>query len=371
MPLQPNGGKLLMPVETEADVCALFEKALELSQTSSFFTRDRYRADIEDHFYYIGAVCPQYFRPLQKEMVNLPGEQLTFFNFTFPTWLYLLQDAPDSCVERLMQRLLQADQDCPPYILEMMLAAIGTPAALAAMAEYAERTHRQNVFRDLGFWLSGRGKSAEPRFTRYRSAVRFQPIDATFPLQELVKRPHPVGLPVSFIAREQAQDLIVWHYLTLDLAQIDGLPSTAFSRIHLVSPPRDGRWTLFCTISSQNIYMQADLRISEDEDPEKLEKLQEQATDDQNDARGELLLLPYDDRLVYRNGHTQLTQGVHGDVGGPPLGLGENPCCPVCEKLMFHVCTVASTLREYGDGFRSLFFCEECMQIASQAMGWN
>lgn len=371
MPLQPKGGKLLMPVETEADVYALFEKALALSQMSGFLTRDRYRADIEDHFYYIGAICPQYFHPLQSEAVNLPGKQLTFFSFSFPTWLYLLQNAPDSCVEQLMQRLSRSDHDCPPYILEMMLAAIGTPAALAAMAEYAERTHQQNVFRNLGFWLPGRGKSAEPRFTRNRSAVRFQPVDATLPLEELVKRPHPVGLPVSFIAREQAQAVITWHYLTLDLAQIDGLPPTAFSRIHLISLPRYGGWMFFCAISPQNLYMQADLRVSETEDPEMLEELQVQAIDDQNNGRGELLLLPYDDRLVYCNGHTQLTQGVHGDVGGPPPGLDENPCCPICGKLMFHACTVASTLREYGDGFLSLFFCEECMQTASQAMGWN
>lgn len=114
MPLQPNGGKLLMPVETEADVYALFEKALTLSQTSSFLTRDRYRADIEDHFYSIGAICPQHFRPLQQEVVNLPGEQLTFFRFSFSTWLYLLQDAPDSCVEQLLQRLFRANQDCSP-----------------------------------------------------------------------------------------------------------------------------------------------------------------------------------------------------------------------------------------------------------------
>lgn len=373
MPLQPTkGGKLLMPVETEADVSALFEKALELSQTAGPLTRDRYRADIEDHFYYIGAICPQYFRPLQQEMVNLPGQQLAFFSFTFNTWLYLLQDAPDSCVERLTQRLFQADRDCFPYILEWMLAAIGTPSALAAMAEYAARTHQPKVFRDLGFWLPEGGKSAEPRFTRSRRAVRLQPVDATFPLQELVRRPHPAGLPVSFIASEQAQDLIVWHYLTLDLAQIDGLPSTAFSRIHLVSPPRHWGWTLFCTISSQNIYTQADLRLSEDEDPVTLdEQLQEQARDYQNDGRGELLLLPYDDQLVYCNGHTQSTPGIYGDVGGPPLGLEGNPCCPVCGKLMFHACTVADTLREYGDGFRSLFFCEKCMQVASQAMGWN
>ncbi|GHO57540.1 hypothetical protein KSB_60150 [Ktedonobacter robiniae] len=31
--------------------------------------------------------------------------------------------------------------------------------------------------------------------------------------------------------------------------------------------------------------------------------------------------MPYDDQLVYCNGYTQLTKGVHGDVGGPPLEL--------------------------------------------------
>jgi len=371
MHLQPNGGKLLMPVETEADVYALFEKALELSQTSGFLTKDRYRADIEDHFYYIGAICPQHFRPLQQEAINLPGKQLTFFRFSFPTWLYLLQDAPDSCVEQLMQRLFRAERDCPEYILETMLASIGTPAALAAMAEYAERIHKPEVFRDLGFWLPGKGKSAEPRFTRHRRAVRFQAVDDSLSVNELVKRPHPVGLPVSFIAEEAAQDVIVWHYLTLDLVEIDGLPQTVFSRIHLVSPLRSGGWSLFCNISPQNLYTHAGLRVSEEEEPEMIEKLQEEAVEYQDTGRGELILLPYDDQLVYCNGHTQATKGVKGDVGGPPLGLNENPCCPTCEKLMFHVCTVASTLREYGDGFRSLFFCEECMQIASQAMGWN
>ena len=371
MPLQPNGGKLRMPVKTETDVRALFEKALTLSQTSGLLTRDRYRADIEDHFYYIGAICPHYFRPLQQEVVELSDEQLTFFHFSFSTWLYLLHDAPDSCVEQLLQRLLHTDQNFASYIFEMMLAAIGTPTALAAVAEYAERTHRQHKFSELGFWLPGKGKSAEPRFTRYRSAVRFQPVDATLPPHELVQRPHPVGLPITFIAEEPARGMITWHYLTLDLTRIAGLPPTSFSRIHLVSPPCYVGWTLFCTISPQNIYTQAHPHISHDEDSETVERLREQAIDYQNDGRGELLLLPYDDQLVYRNGHTQLTEGVYGDVGGPPLGLDENPCCPLCKKLMFHVCTVGATLREYDDGFRSLFFCEECMQIASQGMGWN
>lgn len=371
MPLQPNGGKLLMPVATEADVCALFEKAQSLSQTSSIFTRDRYQADIQDHFYYIGAICPHHFRPLQNEAVNLPGEQLIFFNFSFPIWLYLLQDAPDSCVERLMQRLFRVDQDCHPYILEAMLAAVGTPAALEAMEEYAEKMHRKDVFKDLGFWFPGDGKSAEPRFSRHRKAVRFQAADVALTVDELAKCPHPVGLPVSFIAQDAARHLITWHYLTLDLTQINGVPHTSFSRVHLVSPAHSGSWTLFCTVSPESLYIQARVSTFEDETPEMIERLWEDANAYQDAGRGEALLLPYDDRLVYCNGHTQLTDGVHGDVGGPPLGLDSNPCCPICEKLMFHVCTISNALREYGDGFRSLFFCEDCMQIASQGMGWN
>ncbi len=360
-----------MPVETETDVQALFEKALALSQTTGFSTRERYRADIEDHFYYIGAICPQHFRPLQNEAVHLPGQQLAFFNFSFSTWLYLLQDAPDSCVEQLMQRILRVDKDCAPYILELMLAAIGTPAALMAMADYAERTQKPEVFKNLGFWLPGGSESAEPRFTRHRQAVQFQAVDDTLSPDELVKRTHPVGLPVSFVAEGPAQNTITWHYVTLDLTQIAGLLATPFSRVHLVSPPHDGMWTLFCAISVQNLYTQATLHPSEDEDPEMIERLREQTIAYQRARRGEVLLLPYDDRLVYRNGHTQSTAGVHGDVGGPPIGLYEIPCCPVCGKLMFHVCTIASRLREYGDGFRSAFMCEDCLQVASQATGWN
>jgi hypothetical protein len=111
--------------------------------------------------------------------------------------------------------------------------------------------------------------------------------------------------------------------------------------------------------------------VSDNEDPEMIEALQKQAINDQNTGRGEQILLPYDDQLVYRNGHTHLTEGVHGDVGGPPLGLDENPCCPICSKLMFYVCTVVSTLRKYGDSFRSVFFYENCMQVVSKATGWN
>ncbi|GCE21886.1 hypothetical protein [Dictyobacter kobayashii] len=270
-----------------------------------------------------------------------------------------------------MRRLYHTDQDCPTYLLEYMLAAIGTPAARAAMAEYATSTHRQKNFMDLGFWLPADGKIAEARFTQHRSALRFQPVADTLTPEELIKLPHPVGLPISLVAEEKAQTMISWHYLTLDLTQVAGLPTLAFSRAHLVSPLHTGSWTLFCTISEQNLYTQAKLSTSEDEDPEQLALLRAQTINYQDAGKGELRLLPYDDQLVYRNGHTQSTAHVYGDVGGPPLGLSENPSCPICGKLMFHLCTIASTLREYGAGFRSAFLCEDCQQVASQSSGWN
>lgn len=208
MPLQPNGGKLLMPVETEADVHALFAQALTLSQTAGPLTRERYRADIEDHFFYVGALRPHLFRSLQDKVVDLPEKHLAFLRFAFPTWQYLLQGAPERCVERLLQRLLSPRPDCPPHLLEAMLASIGTDAALEAMADYATKTQRPSVFRDFGFWLPPDGKRAEPRFTRQRFAARFQPVPDPLPLQELVRRPHPVGLPVSLVTEGPARDLI-------------------------------------------------------------------------------------------------------------------------------------------------------------------
>jgi hypothetical protein len=37
---------------------------------------------------------------------------------------------------------------------------------------------------------------------------------------------------------------------------------------------------------------------------------------------------------------------------------------------MFHVVTVENHVRDYGDGWRSLFVCEDCHTVASNATGW-
>jgi len=66
-----------------------------------------------------------------------------------------------------------------------------------------------------------------------------------------------------------------------------------------------------------------------------------------------------------------LTPSVMGDVGGPPIGLYPNPHCLSCQKLMFHLSTVVSDVREYGEGFRSLYLCETCGLVASHASPWN
>jgi len=80
---------------------------------------------------------------------------------------------------------------------------------------------------------------------------------------------------------------------------------------------------------------------------------------------------PYDKTLTYRNGHVSLTPGVCGTAGGPPIGIYPNPVCPDCEMLMFHGASIESSVREYGEGFRSVFFCEHCVRTAVTGTNWN
>ena len=81
-------------------------------------------------------------------------------------------------------------------------------------------------------------------------------------------------------------------------------------------------------------------------------------------------LLPFDDRLVYANQHVVMTPGVVGVMGGPPMGLAPTPDCVQCGRLMFHVAW-ADQGSAYGDGFRSLFICEDCRISATLATLWN
>jgi hypothetical protein len=74
-----------MPLESPQDVQALIEFGASLSQRS--VGRSRYEAstrDLANYLYYIGAVCPESFRPMQEAVVALPVAQLSEPGFRPP-----------------------------------------------------------------------------------------------------------------------------------------------------------------------------------------------------------------------------------------------------------------------------------------------
>jgi hypothetical protein len=369
MPLRLLHDSFAATVDSAQDVQTLLELGLSLSPVS--LGRARYEKtvrDLADYLYYVGAVYPDYFRPLQFEVVTASDTQLANFQLTIPAWLYLLDGAPDVCVDHLTRRL--AITDVSPtlrFTLEYMLAGICTPAALAALADYARRTNSAATFEDMGFWIPPANDPAVVRFTPHRLAARAQRIEN---MDQSAFR-HPIGLPLTEVMADATQEVITWHYCSLDLADITGLPAFDAPRIHLVSPPLDCDWTVYCTPSDDGRYTRAFLDTEASDNNGGASEMREQAVTEQDSDRGRLLLLPYDDQLIYCNSHAHLTPGVVGDVGGPPIGLYPNPHCPACEKLMFHVSTMTQDVREYGDGFRSLYICETCRLVASHATSWN
>jgi hypothetical protein len=304
--------------------------------------------------------------------VTLSDAQLGHYGVcTFETWLYLLRGAPDVCVDHLTRRLnsLASADGLLALTLRNMLASISTPAALQALADYARRTGQTDDVANTGFWVPPGNAPAVPRFTHERQAAQVKPFDGT--LDELISRPHPVGLPIAEIMGDPTQALVTWHYCSLSLNAIKSLPDLNVAQVHLVSPPLNDEWTVFCALGPDGRYKHPVLSTTTKADAEEMIVMRVSAAERQHADRGELVLLPFDDRLVYSNGHVELTAGVEGTVGGPPIGLYSNPVCPSCGKLMFHVATMTDGVREYGDGFRSLFVCEDCRHAACHATSWN
>lgn len=365
MPLKPVTQTLQMPVETTSDVYALFEVGLQLVHHPSRAYLTGAVRDLEDHFYYLGAVHPEHVRPLQPELARLSDEQLKVFSFTFPTWLYLLHGADDYCIDYLTTVLSQHPKN---WVRQQMLAAIGTPAALTNLAALARNYNLTDEFQDMGFEIPPDGSPAEPRFMLWRRAIRRIPFDGS--REDLHRSTHPIGLPLADVIDDPTSEAISWHYLSLDLAPLEGLPTMLTKRLHLVSPPMDIGWTLYCDILKHGKYkvrsIERDERYSDESDD-----LLDEDDNDQPVDLGQAELLPYDHRLTYCNAHTMLTEGVVGDVGGPPIGLYANPKCVECKRLMFHILTVEANIRSYGDGWRSLFVCENCQLVACNATSWN
>jgi hypothetical protein len=376
MPLKPVSRIEPMPVATEKDVRALFDLAVSLGRGAphpglalaephrsmaehapDLFVKmeeaamQLWERGLADHFYYVGAVHPEHFRPLHREAVALTDDELERFALGFPSWLYLLQDASDDCVDTLASKLRSEPEDWERL---SMLAAILTPAALDALAGCARGSAKAAAWcEDTGFWIPPAGP-AQPRFFLQRSAIR-----AVVPADPFPAR-HPIGLPVSDVSAGD-QPEIDWHYLTLDLSGVPGIPDLPFRRLHLVSPRADCGWSLAARVSPDDRYSVIAIhREREHEGP-----------GPRRADSGYAELLPFDDSLTYTNGHVMSTEGVEGIAGGPPIGLYPNPRCPDCGRLMLHICAVSSRVREYGEGFRNLAVCEDCRTAACTGVMWN
>jgi hypothetical protein len=373
MPLRPVGGKIDLPVETAQDVQRVFEFGVSLDERSlGHYTYERYQRDLADYLDYIGAITPEHFRPFQEAVVTLSDAQLGHFAFcTFETWLYLLRGAPDTCVDHVARRLsgVSASPSILALVLQNMLAAICTPLALKALAEYAKLSGNSGDVANTGLWIPPDNAPAVPRFATERQAAQFHPFNGAH--DELISRLHPVGLPVVTVMADPLQTLVTWHYCSFSLDAIAGIPHLGVSRLHLVSPPLFDEWTVYCDLVAGGRYEHPTLSPNREADAEDMDDLRRTAIERKDVGRGELVLLPFDDRLVYSNGHVLQTPGVVGTVGGPPIGLYPNPSCPSCCKLMFHVATLRAGVRQYGDGFRSLFVCEDCARAACHATAWN
>lgn len=369
MPLKPVTGKLNLPVNSPEDVQTLFEVGRSFSpERQGKLSIEDYRRDLSDHLHYIGAVCPQYFRPLQEAVTQLPADELINFQWVSPAhWLYLLQDAPDSCADHLVARLMNAAEGDRPivHLLEGMLAGICTPYALRAMARYVTSSEMRQRFQDLGFWMDGADNPAVPRFIRQRQALRLHLEDGT--ADDVAGGANPVGLPVSAIVSNLKQKKLVWHYCSFDLRLLPGMPALGAPRLHLVSPPYWTDWTVFCAILPGGLYDPFKVMRDDEGDIVSAREMRADAKQEEARGRGYLDLLPYDDQLTYSNGHTMLTPGAVGDIGGPPI-LGSVPACPTCGKTMFFVSCVGCEVREFGDGWRNLYVCEDCMIAACQGL---
>jgi hypothetical protein len=355
MPVRPVTNTVHLPIAEPEDVAVLVD-ALRRAGGNQNAVRD-----LGDHFSYLAGVHPEWFLPFQETVIT---ELLDTLDVTFDDLCVLLRGAPDRCVDHLAGRLGRAPDD---FFAMEALAAIGSPAALDAVARHARDTGQQDEYNLSGLWIPPSGP-AQYRFSLDRRAVFHRSFTGEPAALRQVR--HPIGLPVEEVAADPADTPIAWHYLSLRLAEIPGLPPWPADRLHLVGPRHWWSWTLVAGIDERGRYRSASVSVDdggEEEEPDagllELER--------RGGGLAQAELRPYDDELVYCNGHILLTEDVVGTAGGPPIGLYPNPSCPSCGRLMFHVATVEHLVREYGDGFRSLFLCEDCHVAACNATGWN
>ncbi len=335
-----------------ADIDLVFA-ALERLGERGFFTKERAERDVAEEIGYQLVAHPEWVRPHVSRLVR-GGLGLTF------DWQCLLmKDAPDDLVEHLLERRGRDPDDWRTTWALMASRSEPAMAALATSARANEATRRN--LQDLGFHLPADGP-AEPRFSVQCQALRYLPgSDAT-------AAPHAVGLPLDRV-RAPGESDITFHYLSVSPALVPDMPAWE-GQAHLVSIRDLTGWVHWAKLESDGRIRTA--RIEHDDD-HSLDDLNDRLDDHaaQPQESGAVELLPFDDALTYSNQHVFSTPDVIGVIGGPPMGLAPAPECIECGRLMFHVGYTAHSVRRYGDGFRSLFICEDCRVSATVATMWN
>jgi hypothetical protein len=346
MPIMARSGGAALPVATAGDVAALVEL---LGRAS---TDHRLRYDLADQFAYVAGVHPGWFRPHQQAVV---AEGLDGLDVGLDDLCALFDGAPDSCVEHLERRLRHNWSFRDAWAL----AAIGTEVALTTIADLVRAGAERTEFEKSGVWTPARGP-AQRRFSPQRRVVERRPVSPA-------GADHPVGLPLQAFVRNPQATTVVWHYLSLRLADVPGMPAWPAERGHLAGPKGSVGWVVSAATDPDGRWH--DERVTYDWPAE-----DDDEPDVDNDTAGmtaAVALRPYGDDLVYANGQVLLTSDLCGVAGGPAIGLYPNPHCRSCGRLMFHVTTVKHTVREHGHGWRSLYLCEDCRITTCTATNWN
>jgi hypothetical protein len=336
------------------DIASVFD-ALRRVPERGFFTKERALNDVAEELGYQLLLRPDWIRPHVAELVRLGAAAA----MTFEWQCLLLDGAPDGLVRELIDAA-RASKDVAAIALVL---ATRNPVAMKAVAALAsERPDVARECRILGFYLP-EGMAADPRFTLERKALRLLP--DTNP----VGAPHAVGLALDEIV-VPGEDRIAFHYLSVTPRLVGGMPGWE-GQAHSVAPRHWPDWTLVTRSRERGRLQVIALSLGDDRssDDELADKLDEAARTSQTEAA--VAMIPFDDELVYANQHPLATPNVIGIVGGPPMGLAAAPLCPDCGRLMFHLGYTGTQVREYGDGFRSLFICETCRTSATVATLWN
>lgn len=350
MPLVPNNGKLFIDLDSPESVDQLVETArgIDPSRLQRFFAvEQRIVADIADHLLYLSATSPEWFAPYREEAV---GELHDRLPMDIGVSSILLDGTSDVAAHSVRRRLKEAPESWHDLTL---LAGIGTEAASTALADHVRHhPEAQQWTNRLGVHVPPSGPAVR-RFTNERFAI----VDADTADDGMI------GLDLAQVTNDEA---ITWHYLSFKPSLVLSLPDWAHDLLHIVSP-RSYWFTLHAVVDSSGRYI--DPVVDFDGEPSSSPAMLEVEAAPPPSAG--LVLRRYDSDLTYRNGHILMTPGAHGTAGGPPVGLYPNPVCRECGVLMFHGASIASTVREYGEGFVSVFYCERCTRVAVTGTNWN